>query len=117
MARPLKKKIVEMNNGVLLTSLPTELPKGRHWMATHDNKVVGEFKTWQASYYTRPEVTVYGRGGGQYSTAMVRQSWLAPPMAEGEDKDNLNTERQFNEWKKTLVVLRHPKIRKVVAVA
>lgn len=113
MARPLQKSSVTLPNGVFLQSFPLPKSKGRHWVATYDGGVIGEFRTWQQTTYLRQPEGDYGRGGGSYETSMVRESWLAGPFELGESKDQPNTERMFHDWKDTLKTLSHPLVRKI----
>jgi hypothetical protein len=110
MARPLKKKDIVLSNEVRLEALPINKSKGRFWRATQKGQTVGEFTTWQQTTYTKQKEGDYGRGGGSYHTAMVRQSWIG---YLGETEEKLNEERQFYEWKSLLREIPHPLVKKI----
>lgn len=105
----LKQKRTYLPNGCLLEVVPFEKHKGRHWLFLGPEdpehvgrELLGEWKTWQRSIYTRQPKYVegqssYGRGGGEYRTEMVRESWL---KHLGESAEQLNAERTWNEFKR-----------------
>ncbi len=120
----------------MIQARPFNRCKGRFWRASQNGVVIGEFKTYQDSLYeqqpkricskcglgdldhsgepcaTAAWTKTYGRGGGKYTSKMVRTSWLAPL---GENTEHLNTERIFNEWKAVLQALPLPGVRKISA--
>ena len=110
MARPLQKTDIVLSNEVTLKALPITKSKGRHWRATQRGRVLGEFVTWQQTTYTRQKENDYGRGGGSYSTSMVRHSWIT---SLGEDAEHPDTERHFYEWKALLKAIPHPDVKKI----
>lgn len=123
MARPLKKTSVKMENGIhLVADQGFDRPKGRHWIAWREGVMIGEFRTWQVSKYApreRPadqDVSDYGRGTGDSTTHMVKQSWIAaeflPPGAPIETAEEPNTERKQREWQAVLLKAPHPALRR-----
>jgi len=114
MARPLKKTNITLPNSARIESRPITKSKGRHWVAFLGDDCMGEFKTWQETSYHRQDPDSYGRGGGSYSTSMVRSSWFAP---DGESPLRLNTERQFYEWKRLIRSLPHPAVKHIPATS
>lgn len=112
MPRPLKKTDIVLPNAVRLEALPFNKSKGRHWRATQNGETVGEFMTWQQTSYVRQPHGDYGRGGGGYTSAMVRSSWIT---ALGESEEHPNLERLFYAWKKALRHVHHPAVKRIAS--
>ena len=87
--------------------VPFDRHKGRHWRVTCDGAVIGEWKTWQQSIYTRQPKDTYGRGGGTYRTEMMRESWL-----QGLEEPSQPSDRHFREFR--ALASRYPEHRRPV---
>lgn len=90
-----KTQRIVLANGAVMQLVPIDRHKGRHWVVYFGDQLIGEWKTWQRSIYTRQPKGTYGRGGGTYRTVMVRESWLAGI----EDPEKPDTERQVREFR------------------
>lgn len=117
MPRRLVRHSLSFPNGVCIQSLPYDRPKGRHWAAMQGEVLVGEFKAHQRNSYIRQPAgrENYGRGGGVYTSEMVRTSWVQGQARDKspEGPENLDPERQFNDWKTLLRALPDPAIRRL----
>lgn len=99
-----------MDNEIVVQSIPFNRCKGRWWVATRHGHVLGEFRAYQDSVYQRaPDGTGYGRGGGRYSSKMIRESWCEHL---GEDPEH-TSDRTFNQWKAALRELSSTVVRAV----